>query len=40
MQVYALSNPTADAATQNVYASLCSLDVAHTLSAQQESAWM
>lgn len=40
MQVYALSNPNADEATQKVYAYLCSLDSAHTLSAQQESPWM
>lgn len=40
MQVYALSNPNADEATQKVYAHLCSLDGAHTLSAQQESTWM
>lgn len=40
MQVYALSNPNADEATQKVYAYLCSLSGAHTLSAQQESTWM
>lgn len=40
MQVYALSDHNADEATQKVYAYLCSLDGAHTLSAQQESTWM
>lgn len=40
MQVYALSNPNTDEATQKVYAYLCSLGGAHTLSAQQESTWM
>lgn len=40
MQVYALSNPNTDEATQKVYAYPCSLGGAHTLSAQQESTWM
>lgn len=40
MQAYALSNPNADETTQEVYAYLCSLGGAHTLSAQQESTWM
>ena len=40
MVTYVLSNPNADEMTQKVYAYLCSLGGAHTLSAQQESTWM
>lgn len=40
MQTYHLSNPNAGETTKAVYAYLCSLNGAHTLSAQQESTWM